>query len=209
MSKNKPTNKIEAQGDLHFAIVASRYNERHVEHLLERVKTQLRNKGIPANAITVTRVPGANEIPYVTSLLSLTGDYDCIIALGVIIAGETPHHEIIANSTANAFHKIGIDSQIPVINGVIVTMNEAQADERVFGKTDRGTEFANAAIEMAILGNKLADYLEELDKNDLERERREEILGNMSIDDNNGGDDDDDGDNNDFFGDSRKPFHRN
>ncbi len=204
MSKNKPTNKIEADEDLQFAIVASRYNEKHVSHLIERVTKRLREKGVPASAITVTRVPGANEIPYTASMLSLTGDFDCIIALGVIIAGDTPHHEIIANSTANAFQQIGIDSQIPVINGVIVTLNEKQADERVFGEADRGTEFANAAIEMAALANKLADYLLELDKQDMERERNEEIFG-MNFDEEN----DDDSDDENFFGNGRKPFHRN
>lgn len=201
MSKNKPTNKIEAHSDLRFAIVASRYNEKHVEHLIERVQTRLRKKKIPASSITLTRVPGANELPYVTSMLALTGDCDCVIALGVVIAGETPHHEIIAHATANELQRIASETQVPVINGIIVTQNEAQADERVFGETDRGTEFANAAIEMAILGNRLADYLEQLDRNDMERERNEEIFGNFSLDD----DDDED----DFFGSSENPYHKN
>lgn len=201
MSKNKPTNKIEAHSDLRFAIVASRYNEKHVEHLIERVQTRLRKKKIPASSITLTRVPGANELPYVTSMLALTGDCDCVIALGVVIAGETPHHEIIAHATANELQRIATETQVPVINGIIVTQNEAQADERVFGETDRGTEFANAAIEMAILGNRLADYLEQLDRNDMERERNEEIFGNFSLDD----DDEED----DFFGNSENPYHKN
>ncbi len=203
MSKNKPVTQIGHQENLRFAIVASRYNLRYVDHLVERVKARLREKDVPASSIKVTRVPGANEIPYVASMLALTGECDCVIALGVIIAGETPHHEIIANATAAAFQKIGIDTQIPVVNGVIVTLNEAQADERVFGETDRGTEFADTALEMAALGNKLADYLEELDKNDLEQERNEEIFGSLSISEE--GDSDDD-----FFGDSDdKPFHKN
>lgn len=201
MSKNKPTNKIEAHPDLRFAIVASRYNEKHVEHLIERVQTRLRKEKIPAASITLTRVPGANELPYVASMLALTGDCDCVITLGVVIAGETPHHEIIAHATANELQRIATETQVPVINGIIVTQNEAQADERVFGETDRGTEFANAAIEMAILGNRLADYLEQLDRNDMERERNEEIFGNFSLDDDN--------DEDDFFGNAENPYHKN
>lgn len=202
MSKNKPTHKAEARADLRFAIVASRYNEKYVNHLIERVRTRLREKKIPAAAITLTRVPGANEIPYVASMLALTGDCDCIIALGVVIAGDTPHHEIIANATANELQHIAVDTQVPIINGIVVTLNEAQADARVFGEHDRGTEFAESAVEMAALGNRLADYLEQLDRNDMERERNEEIFGNFSLDD-----EDDDAD--DFFGSSDNPYHKN
>lgn len=201
MSKNKPTNKTEAHPYLRFAIVASRYNEKYVDHLIERVQARLRKEKVPASSITLTRVPGANELPYVASMLALTGDCDCVITLGVVIAGETPHHEIIAHATANELQRIATETQVPVINGIIVTQNDAQADERVFGETDRGTEFANAAIEMAILGNRLADYLEQLDRNDMERERNEEIFGNFSLDD--GGDEDD------FFGNSENPYHKN
>lgn len=207
MSKNKPTNKTAARADLRFAIIASRYNEKHVEHLITRVQARLRENKIPASAITLTRVPGANEIPYVASMLALTGDCDCIIALGVVIAGETPHHEIIANATANALQKIGMGTQVPIINGIIVTNNEAQADARVFGEQERGTEFANAAIEMAMLGNRLADYLEELDRNDMERERNEEIFGNFSLD--NEDDDDDERAGGDVFGAPDNPFYKN
>ena len=203
MSKNKPTHKTEARSDLRFAIVASRYNEKYVDRLIERVRARLREKKIPASAVTLTRVPGANEIPYVASMLALTGDCDCVIALGVVIAGDTPHHEIIAHATANELQHIAVDTQVPVINGIVVTLNEAQADERVFGEQDRGSEFAESAVEMAMLGNRLADYLEQLDRNDMERERNEEIFGNFSLDD----DDDDDGD--DFFGSSDNPYHKN
>lgn len=203
MSKNKPTHKTEARSDLRFAIVASRYNEKYVDRLIERVRARLREKKIPASAVTLTRVPGANEIPYVASMLALTGDCDCVIALGVVIAGDTPHHEIIAHATANELQHIAVDTQVPVINGIVVTLNEAQADERVFGEQDRGAEFAESAVEMAMLGNRLADYLEQLDRNDMERERNEEIFGNFSLDD----DDDDEGD--DFFGSSDNPYHKN
>lgn len=204
MSKNKPTHKTEARSDLRFAIVASRYNEKYVDRLIERVRARLREKKIPASAVTLTRVPGANEIPYVASMLALTGDCDCVIALGVVIAGDTPHHEIIAHATANELQHIAVDTQVPVINGIVVTLNEAQADERVFGEQDRGAEFAESAVEMAMLGNRLADYLEQLDRNDMERERNEEIFGNFSLDD-----DDDDNEGDDFFGSSDNPYHKN
>lgn len=204
MSKNKPTHKPEARLDLRFAIVASRYNSKHVDHLLDRVREKLRESKIPAGSIEVTRVPGANELPYVVNLLARTGDYDCVIALGVVIAGETPHHEIIGRSTADALQAIGLSTQIPVINGIIVTNNEEQANERVFGETDRGAEFALAALDIASTGVRIGRYLDELDRNDIERERNEEIFGSNFLDD-----DDDDDVSGDFPLGGSNPFHKN
>ena len=205
MSKNKPTHRPEARSDLRFAIVASRYNSKHVDHLVSRVQQKLRESKIPASGIDVTRVPGANELPYVANMLALTGDYDCVIALGVVIAGETPHHEIIAHATAGALQAIGLDTQVPVVNGIIVTNDEAQADERVFGATDRGAEFALAALDIAASGLRLARYLEELDRNDIERERNEEIFGSNFLHDD---DEDDDGPGGFPLG-GDNPFHKN
>lgn len=205
MSKNKPTHRPEARSDLRFAIVASRYNSKHVDHLISRVRQKLRESGVPANGIDLSRVPGANELPYVANMLALTGDYDCIITLGVVIAGETPHHEIIANATGTALQAVGINTQVPVINGIIVTNNEAQADERVFGETDRGAEFALAAIDIASAGLRLARYLEELDRDDIERERNEEIFGSNFLHDE---DDEDDTPGGFSFG-GNTPFHKN
>ena len=188
---------------MRFAIVASRYNSKHVDHLISRVRQKLRESDVPANGIDITRVPGANELPYIANMLALTGDYECIITLGVVIAGETPHHEIIANGTATALQAIGINTQVPVIKGIIVTNNEAQADERVFGETDRGAEFALAALDIAASGLRLARYLEELDRDDIERERNEEIFGSNFLHD-----DDDDAPGGFSFG-GNNPFHKN
>jgi 6,7-dimethyl-8-ribityllumazine synthase len=69
------------------------------------------------------RVPGLGELPYVANMTASSGEVDCVIALGVVIAGDTPHHEIIAQSTAHALQDIAIRSEVPVINGIIVTNN--------------------------------------------------------------------------------------
>ncbi|MBQ2732426.1 MAG: 6,7-dimethyl-8-ribityllumazine synthase, partial [Opitutales bacterium] len=68
MSKNKPTHRPEARSDLRFAIVASRYNAKHVDHLISRVQQKLRESKIPSSGIDITRVPGANELPYVANM---------------------------------------------------------------------------------------------------------------------------------------------
>ena len=82
-------------------------------------------------------------------MLAETDEYDAVIALGVVIAGDTPHHEIIAYSTANALQQIAIVTTVPMINGIVVTNDEEQAKARTVGKIARGEEFAECALEMA------------------------------------------------------------
>ena len=91
-----------------------------------------------------------------------SGDFDAVIALGVVIAGETPHHMIIGNSTAFALQEVALDCQVPVINGIVVAETRKQAEERTIGSIKRGVEFAEAALEMAWLTDSfLAEYDED------------------------------------------------
>ena len=73
-----------------------------------------------------------------------------LIALGVVLAGRTDHHKVIADSTAVAFQQASLQYEIPVINGVLTTETPGDAIERVKGKADRGREFAMTALAMAI-----------------------------------------------------------
>ena len=79
---------------------------------------------------------------------------DALIVLGVIIAGETDHHSVIAYSGAQAINQIALDKNIPIINGVIVTNTQQEAEDRCGSKINRGKEFALAALEMAQLKEK-------------------------------------------------------
>ena len=79
------------------------------------------------------------------------GGYDTVIALGVIIRGDTIHYEVIAESSAHALHHAALAARVPVINGIVVAENEQQARDRCLGKVNRGAEFAWAALEMAAL----------------------------------------------------------
>lgn len=132
-----------------FAIVASRFNKKYVDALLRDAVKALNARGVDAENIRLVRVPGAGEIPHVCNMLAETDEYDAVIALGVVIAGDTPHHEIIAHSTAIALQHIAVATTVPMINGIVVTNNEEQAKERTTGKMARGTEFAECAMEMA------------------------------------------------------------
>jgi 6,7-dimethyl-8-ribityllumazine synthase len=138
-----------------FGIVASRFNERLVDGLLSRVVEELRRAKVKDANVSVVRVPGSHEIPWAANVAA-TEPCDCVIALGVLIAGDTNHHEMVGLSVSHALQRIAIDTKVPVINGVIVANSLAQAEARCVGKINRGVEFAAAALEMADLRRKLS-----------------------------------------------------
>jgi len=142
-----------------IAIVASRYNSGLVDALLESVIQTLIASGAKEENIEIFRVPGANETPYAVSMLASSGDFDVIIALGVVIGGQTEHHTIIAESTGFALQSVATDLQVPVINGIITVSSLEQAEARVTGDYKRGVDYARAALEMAQLHDVLEDRL--------------------------------------------------
>lgn len=146
-----------------IGIVAARYNAELVDGLLQRVVDALLAGGVSQENIEILRVPGAHELPYGVSLLGRGCVNDCVIALGVVLAGETNHHDVIAFSTAQAFQRIALEEDFPVINGVLVCSSRSQAEERIFGSLARGPEFARAAIEMAHHKLAIADAWENLE----------------------------------------------
>lgn len=149
MSQDSPDRQSINAENLRIGIVAARFNQSLVDCLLERTKKAI----IAAGAQTphIERTPGSNELPCAAALLADSERFDAIIALGVVIAGATNHHNAIAQSCAIALHQIAIEKTLPVINGIIVTETKEQAEERAAGAIDRGSEFALAALEMAHL----------------------------------------------------------
>jgi 6,7-dimethyl-8-ribityllumazine synthase len=134
-----------------FGVAAARFNETLVDGLLASLQAVLQQHGVLAHRITVVRVPGSHEVPYAVQRLADTGRHDCLIALGVLIGGDTNHHEMVGTSVSAALQTITIQSRLPVINGVIVADTRAQAEARCTGAINRGAEFARAALEMAAL----------------------------------------------------------
>lgn len=165
--------------DLYFSIIAARYNGELIDVLIQRATETLVHYGANPENIDIARVPGSNEIPYLAAMHGLTGQYDCIIGLGVIIKGGTAHDEVIAHSTATALHQVGFTTETPVINGIITANDEAQANERVRGDYDRGAEFARAAIEMARHKVEVVETLDQLE----EQEFYEDFEGDDDDDD--------------------------
>jgi len=179
MSDNPPEAAAIDGSDYFIGIVAARYNGELVDALLARVTAVLRQHGVRERNIEILRVPGSNEIPYAAHMLAATGEFDCLIALGVVVAGETSHHEVISYGTAYSLHSIGMQSEIPVINGILTVSSLEQARERVIAPRDRGAEFARAALQMAWHKLKLVDRLDAL-------EDQEEKSGEEEDDDDEG-----------------------
>lgn len=164
MSLDKATELNLDGADISVAIVASRFNSELVDALLDDVLQTFAKSGVPQENVRLLRVAGASEIPAIAGVLANTSNYDVIVALGVVIAGDTPHHIIIGESVAHALQKIAVDTAIPVINGVIVANTREQAEARTIGKIRRGVEFGECAIDTANVAREVArEYAESLD----------------------------------------------
>lgn len=154
MSFDKPVaGSIDGSG-FSCLIVAASYNGKLVDALLNRTVERLRNAGMEEERIEVLRVPGSNEVPYALQLGIETGAYDCCIGLGLLVRGETAHYHVIAQSVSDALQMVALNHSVPVVNGVIVAENQAQAEERIHGELDRGAEFADCALQLAALRQK-------------------------------------------------------
>ncbi len=151
MSLDKPVVGDLRDAGYSFLIVAASYNGALVDALLARTINRLKEAGASDDQIDVIRVPGSNEVPFAVQLGIETGEIDCCIALGVLIRGDTEHYRIIGQSTSDALQMVALNHGVPVVNGIIIAENTAQAEERVHGSIDRGAEFAACAIQLAEL----------------------------------------------------------
>jgi len=138
-----------------FAIVASRFNARVVEALVTGAVDCLRRHGVEPAAIHLVRVPGAWEIPQAAEELAVAGQagrIDGLIALGVVIRGETPHFDYICSACSGGLARVAERHRLPVGFGVLTCDTAEQAEARAGGKAgNKGWEAAQAALEMADL----------------------------------------------------------
>ena len=146
MSRNAPDSLTIDGSPYRVAILAARYNQALVDSLVQQACHTLESSGV--QSITTERAPGSAELPYAASVLAATGQFDAIIVIGVVIAGDTNHHNVIGDSTAIALHELSIKSSLPIINGILVVENMQQAKARAGSEINRGKEFAQAALEM-------------------------------------------------------------
>ena len=133
-----------------ISIVASLYNEDLVSSLLDSTVNGIRTL-IPGITVNIYRVPGAFEIPVCVKKLIESNNVDIMIALGVIIKGETSHADLVGNSVTQSLQEIATNLNTPIIHEVLLTENREQAIERCKGDKNRGTEAAKAAATMSEL----------------------------------------------------------
>jgi 6,7-dimethyl-8-ribityllumazine synthase len=128
-------------------IVVSRFNGGVTNKLLQSALEALVEAGVAQDAITVMPVPGAFELPLAAMALAKTRRYACIVALGAIVRGDTPHFDYVASECASGLQLAGIETGVPVAFGVLTVENVAQADARVH----KAAEAVRSALEMADL----------------------------------------------------------
>ena len=138
--------------DLKFGLVAARFNDFFVSHLVDGAVDTIVRHGGSADNIALAWVPGSYEIPFAVKKMLDSKKYDAIIAMGVVIQGATPHAGYINNEVAKSLAQLGMESGIPVTYGMITADNIEQAIERSGTKAgNKGADAAIAALEMANL----------------------------------------------------------
>jgi len=140
---------VEKAKGTRIAILVSRFNELITKRLLDGALTECKQLGLADEHITVLWVPGAFELPGAAMLMARKGGVDAVVALGAVIRGETSHYDFVAGESARGIRKVGMETGIPVIYGVLTTENFEQAMARSGGKTGhRGKDCVRAALEM-------------------------------------------------------------
>lgn len=135
-----------------FCIVVSRFNEFICSKLLSGAIDELKRHGVNETNIDVVWCPGAFEIPLVAKKCAKTSKYSAIIALGAVIKGSTSHYDYVCAEVSKGVASVGLETEIPVIFGVLTTDNIEQAIERAGTKAgNKGSDAAKAAIEMVSL----------------------------------------------------------
>lgn len=134
---------------IRIGIVIARFNELITKSLLEGALEGLERFGVPQSNIIIAWVPGSFEIPLIAKQLAQSGQVDAIICLGTIIRGATAHFDYVANQTASGITQVGLQTNLPVIFGVLTTETIEQAIERAGTKAgNKGFEAVQTAIEM-------------------------------------------------------------
>ena len=136
--------------ELSFAIVVSRWNDAFTSRLADGAVEALTSVGAAEDSIDIFHVPGAFELPVACLKTAQSGDYDAVIALGVVIRGDTPHFDYVAGQAASGIMQASMLTGVPVMFGVITADNIEQVIARCGEKTDnKGYEAALSAVEMA------------------------------------------------------------
>jgi len=139
-----------------FALVVSRFNEFISTKLLDGALDALKRHEAGTEDMEIYWVPGAFEIPFAAKKLAKSGRYDAVICLGAVIRGSTPHFDYVASEVAKGIALVGLETEVPVLFGVITSDTLEQAIERAGTKAgNKGWDAALGAIEMVNLVKKM------------------------------------------------------
>ena len=127
------------------AVVVAKFNGEITSRLLERALEELDEAGVEREAVTIVPVPGAFELPLAAIALAKSRKYACIVALGCVVRGETPHFDYVAAEAASGLQLAAIETGVPVSFGVLTTESVEQAEARI----DRAADAVQSALEMA------------------------------------------------------------
>ena len=137
---------------LRFCLVAARFNEAYVQRLVEAAAGLLARHGAAAADLETVWVPGSLELPLACQWAARSGRFDAVLAFGVIVRGETEHFRLVADQSAHGLLRVGLDTGVPVLNGVLAAHHVGQVADRTGGiHGNRGAEVALAAVQMARL----------------------------------------------------------
>ena len=143
--------KVVAQG-IRVGIVAARFNEFITSKLVGGALDGLKRHDVKEEDIDVAWVPGAFEIPLIASKMAKSKKYDAVICVGAVIRGSTSHYDYVCSEVSKGIANVSLNSDIPVMFGVLTTDNIEQAIERAGSKAgNKGHECATGAIEMVNL----------------------------------------------------------
>lgn len=147
--------RLSAEG-LRFAIVASRWNDFLTSKLIDGALDALQSLGADENSIEIFMVPGSFELPLTTLKVAQSGNFDAVIAIGVVIRGETPHFDYVAGEAAKGIGQASMQTGVPVLFGVVTTNTLEQAINRSGVKAgNKGYEAAMSAVEIVNLHREL------------------------------------------------------
>ena len=175
MEKEKGPNYLE--GDLtasgrSFGIVASRFNDFIVRPLLAGALDAVKRHGGDLGAVDVVWVPGSYEVPLAAKRLALTGRYHAVVCLGAVIRGATAHFDYVAGGVSSGISAVALETNLPIVFGVITTETVEQAIERA------GTKAGNKGFEAAVTAIEMVSLMERVD----ERPDRNDATENVRID---------------------------
>ncbi len=143
-------------GDHKLALVAARFNEFVVDHLLSAATDTWKQLGGAGENLTICRVPGAFELPVTAKKLAESGDYSAVVCLGCVIRGETDHYDHVVEQTAKGIKDVNVQTGVPCVFGVLTCDTLEQAVQRA------GAKMGNAGRSAMMTGVEMANLLQQI-----------------------------------------------